>query len=163
MWLQRLWARVLADEGQLLEAEALAQSTFDLKRLTPDKLGTSRTLLILGRVLVQQGKLDRAEPLLREALTFFQEHPTGRSEALAAQTVNWLGAIQVARKAYPEAEGLLRPDSDQFFTPAAQMSPTELRLAIGHIVNLYQAWGKPELAADWQKKLDGLPMGGENH
>jgi serine/threonine protein kinase len=156
LWMQRIWARVLADERQLDKAEALAQCTYDFKRLTPDKIGTSRTLLILGRVLVQQDKLDRAEPLLREALTFFQEHPTGRSEALTAQTANWLGAIQVARKAYPEAERLLLPDANQFFTPAAQMSSNELRLAVGHIVSLYQEWGKPEQATAWQRRLDAL-------
>jgi tetratricopeptide (TPR) repeat protein len=163
LWMQRIWARVLAEEGDLQKAETIAQSTYDFKRLTPDKIGTSRTLLILGRVLVQQGKLDRAEPLLQEALTFFQEHPTGRSEALTAQAANWLGAIQVARKAYPQAESLLLPDSDQFFTPAAQMSSNELRLAVGHIVSLYQEWGKPEQVAVWQSKLDARPARVRNH
>jgi hypothetical protein len=36
------------------------------------------------------------------------------------------------------------------------MSPNERRVAIGHIVSLYQAWGKPEQTVTWQKKLDGL-------
>ncbi len=156
LWLQRIWARALADLGQFDRAEAIAQATLDFKRLTPDSLGTSRTLLILGRVLVQEGKLDQAEPLLQQALTFFREHPIGRTEPLAAQTANWLGAIQVARKAYSQAETLLLPSCDEFFVPAAQMSPIELRLTIGHIVNLYEAWGKPEQAAHWQKKLDAL-------
>ena len=49
---------------------------------------------------------------------------------------------------------LVLPDSEQFFTPTAQMSPNERRLAIGHIVKLYEAWGKPDQAAAWQNKLD---------
>jgi serine/threonine protein kinase len=156
LWTQRIWARILADKGQLDSAETLAQSTLDFKRLTPDKLGTCRTLLILGRVLVQEGKLDRAEPLLQEALLYFREHSVGRKDALAAQTANWLGAIHVARKAYAKAEPLLLPDSNLFFTAAAQMSPTELRLTVGHIVSLYEALGNPEQAAVLKKKLDQL-------
>ena len=34
------------------------------------------------------------------------------------------------------------------------MSPNEQRLAVGHIVKLYQAWDKPEKAATWQRRLD---------
>jgi len=56
----------------------------------------------------------------------------------------------------PEAEALLLPDSDRFFAPAADMSPNDRRLAVGHILSLYQALGKPEQAAAWQKKLDQL-------
>ena len=156
LWTQRIWARILADKGQLDKAETLAQSTLDFKRLTPDKLGTCRTLLILGRVLVQEGKLDRAEPLLQEALLYFREHPVGRKEALAAQTANWLGAIHLERKAYAEAEALLLPDSTEFFTPTAQMSSTEVRLTVGHIVSLYEALGNPEQAAALKKRLDAL-------
>jgi hypothetical protein len=62
----------------------------------------------------------------------------------------------VARKAYPEAETLLLSGSDAFFAPAAEMSPNERRVAVGHIVNLYQAWGKPAQTAAWQNKLDQL-------
>jgi hypothetical protein len=36
------------------------------------------------------------------------------------------------------------------------MPATEQRTAVGHIVTLYQAWGKPEQAALWQQKLDEL-------
>jgi hypothetical protein len=52
------------------------------------------------------------------------------------------------------------PGSDQFTAPAAEMSPNERRLTIGHMVKLYKAWGKPEQEAAWQKKLDTLaPIG----
>ena len=108
---------------------------------------------------MELGKLDEAEPHLKEALTLFREHVPNR-DALAVQAANWLGAIEVARKDYPEAEALLLPDSDQFFTTAAKMSPNERRVAIGHIVKLYEAWGKPEQTAVWQKKLDQLAKSG---
>ncbi len=156
LWMHRVLARALADEGRFTEAEALASAVLAARRRqTSDPEGTGRTLLVLGCALVELGKLDEAEPHLKEALTLFHEHVPNR-DALAAQASNWLGAIAVARKAYPEAEALLLPDSDQFFTTAAKMSPNERRVAVGHIVKLYEAWEKPEQAAVWQKKLDQL-------
>jgi serine/threonine protein kinase len=156
LWMQRVLARAYADEGRFAEAEALASAVLAARRRqTSDPEGTGRTLLLLGRALVELGKLDEAEPHLKEALTIFREHVPNR-DALAVQAANWLGAIAVARKAYPEAEALLLPDSDQLFTTAAKMSPNERRVAVGHIVKLYEAWGKPDQAAAWQKKLDQL-------
>ncbi len=158
--IQRCLVRALADEGRLDEAEALGKETLNaLRRTKADQEGhgTARTELYLGRVLVEEGKLDEAEPLLQEALTFFRDEEWSKHKPeLAAQAANWLGAIQLARKAYPEAEALLLPDSDRLFAHAGDMSPNERRLAFGHILNLYQALGKPEQAAVWQKKLDQL-------
>src|SRR5262249_52873498 len=142
---QRLLARALAEEERLDEAEALLKETLNARLRSKDNeeaYGTARTLLTLGRVLVEQGKLDQAEPLLQEALTFFREDPICKPmPELAAQAANWLGAIQVARKDYPKAEAFLLSGSDPFFAPASDMSPNERRVAVGHIVELYQAWG----------------------
>jgi len=113
------------------------------------------TLLVLGRALVEQGKLDEATPLLQETLTIFREHSAQQPDR-AALAANWLGAIQVARKAYPAAETLLLSGPEEFFAIAAEMSPHERRLAVGHIVKLYEAWDKPEQAATWRRRLDEL-------
>ena len=153
--IRRLLARVLAEEGRFAEAEDLATATLEaMRRQRSDVEGTGRTLLVLGRVLVERAKLDQAEPVLQEALTNFAD--VGTREALVAQCSNWLGAIRIARKAYPEAEALLLPGSDQFFDPGAVMSTSERRVAVGHIVQLYQAWGRRDQADAWQKKLDTL-------
>ncbi len=112
-------------------------------------------MLILGRALAQQGKLDQAEPLLQTALPLLREN-IHTKDAGAALAANWLGAIPVSRKAYRDAEKLMLPDADQLFSPAAQLSPTEIRLAAGNIIALYEAWGKPQQAGIWQKKLDQL-------
>jgi hypothetical protein len=102
---------------------------------------------------MQQGRLDEAEHLLQAALPLLREH-LRNTDASAVLAANWLGAIQVARGAYPEAEKLLLPDSDRLFDPANQLSPTERRLAIGNIIALYDAQGKSENAAEWRKKLE---------
>jgi tetratricopeptide (TPR) repeat protein len=152
--LQRVLARALAEEGCFIEAETLARQTLDERlRQTMDPEGNGRTMLILGRALMQQGRLDEAEHLLQAALPLLREYlrNTDASTVLAA---NWLGAIQVARGAYPEAEKLLLPDSERLFDPANQLSPTEVRLAVGNIIALYDAWEKPEKAAIWRRKLE---------
>jgi serine/threonine protein kinase len=154
---QRARARALAEEGRLEEAEALAKATLAARRRqTSDFSGTGRTLLYLGGILVQEGKLGEAEPYLQEALKIFGEHLPMKPE-LAPQAANWLGAIQVARKDYPQAQTLLLSGPEQFFIPATEMSPNERRIAVGHIVKLYEAWGKPDQTAVWQKKLDQFP------
>jgi hypothetical protein len=154
--IQNALVRVWAEEARLNEAETLARETLAMRRRTmPAHEGTGRIMLLLDGVLVERPKLDEAEPLLREALALFREHYARKPE-LAAQAENWLGAIQAARHAYPEAEALLLPGSERFFAPSLGMSAKEKRAAVGHIVQLYQAWDRPEQAAYWQKRLDGL-------
>ena len=87
---------------------------------------------------------------------FRQDAASKPTPELAAQAENWLGVIQLARKAYPEAEALMLPGADQLFAAKAEMSPNERRVAVGHIVKLYEAWDRPKEAAAWQRKLDGL-------
>jgi len=153
--IQHVLVRVLAEEGKLDEAEALAKETLAVRlRVMPEgHEGTGRTLLYLGKVLVEKGKLDEAEPRLKEALALFRQY-YGKKPELAAQVENWLGAIQLARHAYPEAEALLLAGPDHLLAPTAALSPRERRTALEHILKLYQSWGKPEQAATWQKKLD---------
>src|ERR1043165_3771577 len=160
LFIQRVLVRALAEEGRLAEAEALARETLNARLSTKanqDDVGTGRTLLYLGLVLVQEGKLGEAEPRLQEALTIFRNDASIKSRPeLAGQAANWLGAIRLARKAYPEAEALMLPGSDRLFAARAEMSPHERRLAIGHIVKLYESWGKAEEAAKWKAKLEAL-------
>jgi serine/threonine protein kinase len=152
----RVRARALAEEGRLPEAEALAEEILALRRSqTSDVRGNAYTLLYLGRFQVQRGELAQAEPHLQDALKIFREHLATKPD-LAAQAANWLGAILVARKDYTNAEKLLLSGADQILGRAAEMSPNERRLALSNIFNLYQAWGRPDQAAVWQKKLDQL-------
>ena len=154
--LQRVLARAWAEEGCFVEAEALARRTLEERfRQTMDPEGNGRTMLILGRALAQQGKLDEAEHPLQAALPLLREY-LRNTDASAVLAANWLGAIQVSRGAYPEAERLLLPDSHRLFDPANQLSPTEVRLAVGNIIALYEAWRKPEQAAAWKRRLDEL-------
>ena len=152
--LQRVLARAFADEGCFVEAEALARATLEARlRQAIDPEGNGRTMLVLARALMQQGRLDEAEDLLWAALPLLREYIRTK-DAGAVLAANWLGAIQASRGAYTQAEKLLLPDSDRLFDPAAQLSPTEVRLAVGNMIALYEAWRKPEQAAIWRRKLE---------
>jgi len=168
--LQHLLARIFAEERRFDEAEKLAEQVLAiLRRVASSHETTARTLLILGRVKMEKAQqaltagdaptverlFNEAEPLLHEALDVFREHCTSRRE-LVAQAANWLGAVQVARRSYPEAEILLLTDPEQFFTRSIHMSSAERRAGVGHIVQLYEAWDKPDQVAIWRKKLDEL-------
>ena len=153
--MQHLLARIWAGQEHFEEAGKLAAEALAIQRrvaCSPET--TARTLLILGRVKVEQGWHNEAEPFLKEALALAREHCPSKRELLA-QTANWLGAVLVARQEYPEAEKLLLSDSEQFLAPVL-LSSAERRTAIGHIVKLYEAWGKPEPAAEWSKKADAF-------
>ncbi len=154
--IQNSLVRVWVEEGRLDEAEALARDTLAVRlRVMPAHEGTGRIMLLLGIVLMEKAKLDEAEALLRQALALFRQNYPKKPD-LAAQAENWLGAIQVARHQYPEAEALLLPGSEQFFAPSLGMSAREKSAVIGHIVQLYRDWDKPSKAANWQKRLNGL-------
>jgi tetratricopeptide (TPR) repeat protein len=159
--IQRVLARAYAEEGRLNEAEVLCKEALDTLRRTranQEGQGAARTELYLGRVLVEKGKLDEAEPYLQDALRFFRSDAAHKPKPeLGAQAANWLGAIQLARNDYAQAETNLLSGWEQFFARTAEMSPNERRLAVSHIISLYQALGNPELIAVWQKKLESLP------
>ncbi len=154
--LQHNLARIYAVQGRLGQAEKLARETLaKRRRVTPELEAIGRTMLILGRVLLEKREFDEADALLHEALGFYRERYAMKT-GIIAQIENSLGAIQLARHAYPEAETLLLHNASELFKPTTELGPREMQVAIGNIVQLYQAWAKPDQAAEWQKKLDEL-------
>jgi tetratricopeptide (TPR) repeat protein/tRNA A-37 threonylcarbamoyl transferase component Bud32 len=109
----------------------------------------------LALALLSQGKFVESERLAREALEFNrkkspEDWPRFRAESL-------LGASLSGQKKYREAEPLLigsyRAMVERKEKPGWMGASTARHLdeARGWIVQLYQAWGKPEKAAEWGK------------
>jgi hypothetical protein len=75
-----------------------------------------------------------------------------------AQTL--VGECLTARGKYAEAEPLLLAGYDGMLQRAKEMRPgnNSLTDAGQRLVRLYEAWGKPELAADWRAKVAALPI-----
>jgi Flp pilus assembly protein TadD len=146
-------ARVLAEQGRLDEAEKIARETLAKRReATPAHEGTGRTLLILGRILLEKGNANEAHTNLTEALALFRQRYSMKTNVIA-QTENALGGAQLARGNYAEAEPLLKRGANELLKPTIELAPRERRVALGHLVRLYEVTGKPELAAEWKKRL----------
>jgi tetratricopeptide (TPR) repeat protein len=151
--IQHIRARVLAGARQWDDAEKLARETLAIRReVTPRQEGTGRTLLVLGRVLIEKGELAKAEPLLREAFDLFRANYAMKTE-LTAQAENWLGTIQLRGGKFGDAETLLIRSCGPLLTAPA-ISEAERQELIGHLVELYNAWGKANAAAEWTKRIE---------
>ena len=107
----------------------------------------------LALARVSQRKFAQSEPLVREAVEFDRrkrpdQWPRFRDEAL-------LGASLSGQKKYADAEPLLLEGYRGMMNRKDRVAVSDwyhLDLAREWIVQLYQAWGKPEEAAEWRKK-----------
>jgi serine/threonine protein kinase/Tfp pilus assembly protein PilF len=145
-------AILLQAQGKLAEAEPMFRAVLEARRkvLPPGHVEIGTTLAKLGQVLTAQDAAAEAEPLLREALEIHQKRlPKGHWQT--AFTENLLGGCLTARAKYAEAEPLLQGSYD-----ILKATPTKLYLteALERLVQLYDAWGKPEVAQKWRKELE---------
>ena len=133
---ETLAGRVLAGRRRVLGSEH------------PDTLQSSAPALALA--YVSQGKFAESEPLAREALEFEKKQP---DEWQRFRAESLLGASLAGQKKYAEAEPLLLGGYQGMMARKERMAVADwyhLDLARDWIVKLYQAWGKPEKAAEWK-------------
>jgi Flp pilus assembly protein TadD len=151
--LQHNLARVLAEQGRLPEAEKIARETLAKRRqATPAHEGIGRTLLILGRVQLEQGNADEAYTSLNEALALYRQRHSMKTN-LIAQAENALGGLELARTNFADAERLLKRGANELLKPTIELAPRERRVALGYLVRLYEVTGNPEMAEKWKSKL----------
>jgi hypothetical protein len=111
-------------------------------------------LASLGLNLLEQQKSVDAEPILRECLLIRE-----KTEADAWTTFNTkslLGGSLLGQKNYADAEPLLLAGYEGMKEREAKIPPKGtifLTEALERIVQLYDAWGKPDQAAEWREKL----------
>jgi serine/threonine protein kinase/tetratricopeptide (TPR) repeat protein len=110
---------------------------------------------LLGYTLLQRKKYADAEPILRDCLAI-----RTKKEPDAWTTFNvksMLGGALLAQKRYADAEPLLLQGFQGMKKRQAKISPQgQVRLteALERLVQLYDAWGKKDQAARWQKELE---------
>ncbi len=155
--LQHVLVRVLLEEGKRDQAEALGREVLAVRRevLPAGHEVIGRSLLVLGRILVEKGQAVGAEPPLREALTLFRARYAAKRE-LAAEAEDWLGAALTALGRYPEAQDLLLSGCEGL-QASPGISRKQREAALGHLVTLYETWGKPDKAAEWRARRDAPP------
>jgi serine/threonine protein kinase/tetratricopeptide (TPR) repeat protein len=138
------------DKAQTLLIEALAARQRALGPQNPD---TIEDLMMLGLVHLNQQHYAEVESLLAELVTRDKE-PTDSWMRYFAQAI--FGAALSGQKRYEEAEKLLIGGYGAL-TERAALIPANGKSALDKtgqwIVELYNAWGKPERAAEWTAKL----------
>jgi tetratricopeptide (TPR) repeat protein len=157
LFIRRALAETYERAGQFAKAESLYRET--LKEASkrhgeaspPDD---ARALTSLAWNLVKQQRYVEAEPLLRDCLKFREQKETNNWETFSTKSL--LGGSLLGQKKYDEAEPLLlagyegMKQREEKIPPISRFRLTE---AIEWLVQLYEAWGKPEQAAEWRAKL----------
>jgi tetratricopeptide (TPR) repeat protein len=121
----------------------------------PSSPAYTNALAQLGGDLVQSKQYDKAEPILRECAALVRTH---QPEDLTRSLVeSWLGTVLLEQKKYADAEPLLLKGYEGIKARQAQMPPLYARFRVNEagqrIVQLYEAWNRPEDAAEWRAKL----------
>jgi len=139
-------AFLLLAEGRLAEAEPFAREALSIAK----KRDSKRAVLDrnLAAVLVGQGKGREAEPLAQEALAIFR---AAKSSWRVPDAESVLGSCLVAEGRFAEAEPLLL--GSYSILKASPEGAHYAPAALQRIVDLYEAWGRPDRAAPWRALL----------
>jgi tetratricopeptide (TPR) repeat protein len=124
------------------------------KRFGPDDPRTAGMIAASGISLLQQGKWTEAESVLRDCLAIRQK--TQPEEWSTFNTHSMLGDSLLGQKKYAEAEPLILSGYAGLKAREGKIPPPgkpRLADAAERVVRLYEAWGKPEQAAEWRAKL----------
>ena len=148
--------------GRAAEAEPLLTDLLAIQRrkLGRDDPALAGTLAMLGKVELNLKKYAEAEPPLRECLAIRDKKLPDDWSRFNAMSLS--GAVLAGQKKYAEAEPLLIQGYEGLKARAAKIpapGKSNLAEAAERIVRLYEAWGKPEKAAEWRKRL-GMPDAG---
>ena len=141
--------------GEFALAETLAAQVLAGRRrgLGPDHPDNALSAPDLALAYVSQGKFVEGERLAREALAFIENKAP--DDWLRFRTASLLGASLAGQKKYVEAQPLLLEGYQGMLAlrdRTAMSNRYHLDLARRWLVQLYQAWGKPDKAAEWSKK-----------
>jgi tetratricopeptide (TPR) repeat protein/tRNA A-37 threonylcarbamoyl transferase component Bud32 len=125
------------------------------KRLGPDASELSDHLARVGRLLLTRAAFPEAETVLRECLRIREKHIPDHWRAFNVRSM--LGESLLGQNKYAEAESLLVRGYEGMKRREA-MIPGDARdvlvEGLERLVKLYDAWDKPEQAAEWRKQLE---------
>jgi hypothetical protein len=111
----------------------------------------------LGLNLLRQKKHADAEKALREGLAIREQKEPDAWTTFNTQSQ--LGEALLGQQRYDDAEPLLRAGYEGLKQRQARIPPQgQVRLgeALQRLVQLYDAWGKPDEAARWRKELNAV-------
>jgi tetratricopeptide (TPR) repeat protein len=167
------WGSFLLDKGQARDAEAELREALQIQRaaLVKDHYCTGQTLAALGWAVTKTGRAKSGEPFLREGIKICRKK-LPRGDWFTADAESLLGGCLLAQGCYEAAEPLLLhgyqglqaaagtpPLTDSWpircmlslhDSPGAP--PARILRALDRVIELYDAWGKPDQAAKWRAK-----------
>jgi serine/threonine protein kinase len=148
-------ASAYVDAGRREEALTLFKEALSLGRqnLPGDVPILAAASSGVGTCLLQQGHFSEAEVPLREALALREKMAAG--EWARFDVRSQLGAALAGQGKYDEAEAMLLAGYEGLKAREDHM-PTGDKRSIGEardrLIQLFEAWGKPEKAAEWRGK-----------
>lgn len=139
-------------QSKYTQAEPYLTKALDLYRrvLGPTAPDTTNAKLTLAGLRLNQKNYEEAEPLFREALHDYEKLPDNWTRN-SAQSL--LGESLARQKKYSEAEPLLLSGYQGLTQWKRTFPQISSEFAGDRIVQLYQAWGKPEKVTEWREKL----------
>ncbi|MCH8964138.1 MAG: serine/threonine protein kinase [Planctomycetes bacterium] len=151
-----LLGRILAESGQCERAEPLLRQSLAIRqeRLPKGHWETTRTQDMLAQCAVVQERYDEAEKLFREIRALRRENPQRHAEHDPKFQLDH-GFCLLKLERYEEAEPLFL-ESYEAFTTAGGDSSTGAQSALRRLVELYDAWAKPDDAAKYRALLASL-------
>jgi eukaryotic-like serine/threonine-protein kinase len=141
------------DRGDYTRAEPLYREVLRRRRSAypADSMGHAVQMHGLGWSLTELGRPDEAELILREAMQILVNSGHDRTSLLHHVASSTLGRALAAQQRYAEAEPLLRNS----YAWAAEHAPHPnfIPFMLARLIDLYDAWDRPELAAGYRARL----------
>jgi tetratricopeptide (TPR) repeat protein len=149
---QHVLTRILFGAAKWDEAESLGRETLTGRRalLPPGNVNVGRSLVVLGLVLVCQGKSKEAEVLLRDAREHFRDKADNDDWIVQADLARGTALAGIGR--FDEAEPLLTAAWPRYFADH-RIPPWQKRRAVDSLAKTYEQAGKSAEAAAWRAKL----------
>jgi hypothetical protein len=145
-------------QGKYRVAETHAAETLAGRRraLGSENADTMASAADLALAYQSQEKFALSEPLAREAFEFFHKKQPDDWQGFRAESL--LGGSLAGQKKYAEAEPLLLDGYRGMAERKDRIgAPNWFHVdgAHGWVVQLYQAWSKPDKVAEWQPRAAG--------
>lgn len=138
--------------GEHCAYDMLCNDIMQLRRgIKPQaQTGIATAAVELAEALIDKGEQAEADSLLRACLVI-QEIGLPEGCWRIAETRSILGKALAAQKQFDEAESLLR-DAYTVMENDPQAPHKRTNNALARIVNLYEAWNRPQQAAQWRTR-----------
>ncbi len=143
----------LLRQGHLAEAEPYYREALEVSRrvLGDEHPGTLISKSNLALLLVELGNASEAERLAGEAVDGART-TLGPEHWFNGNFLGKHGRALAALERLGEAESALL-ESHRILAAALSNDHDQTTRVVGYLADLYDAWGKPELAAEWRAKL----------